>query len=146
VTLAHLNSFNDPVTLTCSVQPAQSAPTCSLNPGSLTFDTNGNATATLTISTGRAMASLVPASVLHGGWPLGFPWLPVAGVALMGAGLGSRSSRRLVRVALGALLLGGLILQAACDGSGSAPQAYTITISGTSGATQHFTTATLTVQ
>ena len=146
VTLAHLNTFDNPVTLTCSVQPAQSAPSCSLNPDSVSFDANGNATAMLTISTGPAMASLVPAAVRYGGHPLGFLWLPVAGFALMGAGLGRRSSRRLVRVALGALLLGGLIFQAACNGSGPASQAYTVTITGTSDSTQHFTTATFTVQ
>src|SRR4029077_1632657 len=144
-TLAHLNTFDNPVALTCSVQPAQSAPSCSLNPASVSFDANGNATATLTISTGPAMASLVPASVRYGGRPLGFLWLPLAGFALMGAGLGRRSSNRLVRVALGALLLGGLIFQAACNGESSGPpsQTYTVTITGTSDATQHFTTATL---
>jgi hypothetical protein len=145
VTLAHLNTFDNPVTLSCSVQPAQSAPSCSLNPHSVTFDASGNATATLTISTGPAMASLVPASVRYGGRPLGFLWLPLAGFALMGAGLGRRSSNRLVRVALGALLLGGLIFQAACNG-GSSGQPYTVTVTGTSGATQHVTTATFTVQ
>jgi hypothetical protein len=63
----------------------------------------------------------------------------------MGAGLGSGCSRRPVRLALGVLLLGGLIFQAACNG-GPASQTYTVTIAGTSGATQHFTSATLTVQ
>jgi len=145
VTLAHLNTFDDRVTLTCSVQPAQSAPRCSLNPGLVTFDANGNATATLTISTGPAMASLVPASVRYGGRALGFLWLPVAGLALMGVGLCRRSSNRLVRVALGALLLGGLLLQAACNGAGSG-QTYTVTITGTSDAIQHVATATLIVQ
>jgi hypothetical protein len=146
VTLAHLNTFANPVALSCSVQPAQSAPSCTLNPGSVSFDANGNATATLTLSTGPAMASLVPAFVRYGGHPLGLLWLPLAGFALMGAGLGCRSPNRLVRAALGALLLGGLIFQAACNGSGPASQAYTVTITGTSDATQHSTTATLTVQ
>jgi hypothetical protein len=146
VTLAHLNTFDNPIALTCSVQPAQSAPSCSLNPNSVTFDAKGNATATLTISTGPAMASLVPASMRHGGRPLGFLWLSLAGFALMGAGLGCRSSNRLVRVALGALVLAGLIFQAACNGAGGASQAYTVMITGTSGATQHFTTTPLTVQ
>jgi FG-GAP-like repeat len=146
VTLAHLNTVDNPVALTCSVQPAPSAPSCSLNPDSVSFDANGHATATLTISTGPAMASLVPAAVRYGGRPLGFLWLPLAGFALMGAGLGRRSSHRLVRVALGALLLGGLILQAACNGASSG-QPYSVTITGTSNTTQHSTTtATLTVQ
>jgi FG-GAP-like repeat len=145
VTLAHLNAFDDPVALSCSVQPAPSAPSCSLNPNSVSFDANGNATATLTLSTGPAMASVVPAVVRYGGRPLGFLWLPLAGFALMGAGLGCRSSKRLVRVALGALVLAGLIFQAACNG-GSSGQPYTVTVTGTSDATQHVTTATLTVQ
>ena len=145
VTLAHLNTFDDPVALTCAVQPAQSAPRCSLNPDSVSFDANGHATATLTLSTGPAMASLVPAAVRYGGRSLGFLWLPLAGFALMGAGLGCRSSKRLVRVALGALVLAGLIFQAACNG-GSSGQPYTVTVTGTSGATQHVATATLTVQ
>ncbi len=143
VTLAHLNTFDNLVTLTCSVQPAQSAPSCSLNPDSVSFDASGNATATLTISTGPAIASLVPASVRYGG----LLWLPVAGFALMGVGLGCRSSNRLVRVALGVLLLGGLIFQSACNGAGGgASQTYTVTINGTSDATHHFATATITVQ
>jgi len=145
VTLAHLNTFDNPVTLSCSVQPAQSAPSCSLNPHSVSFDGHGNATATLTLSTGPATASLVPAAVRYGRWPLGFLWLPLAGFALMGAGLGCRSSESLVRVAFGALLLGGLIFQAACNG-GPASQTYTVTITGTSDATQHVATATLTVR
>jgi len=47
----------------------------------------------------------------------------------------------------GALLLGGLIFQAACAGeSRPGSQTYTVTITGTSESTQHFTTTTLTVQ
>jgi hypothetical protein len=38
-----------------------------------------------------------------------------------------------------------LIFQAACNG-GSSGQPYTVTVTGTSDATQHVTTATLTVQ
>src|SRR5437879_3643879 len=38
VTLSSLNALNDPVALACSVQPSQSAPTCSINPNAVTFD------------------------------------------------------------------------------------------------------------
>ncbi len=145
VTLTHLNTFDNRVALTCSVQPAQSAPRCTFSPGSVSFDANGNATATLTLGTGPTMASMVPAGVRYGGGPLGFLWLPLAGFALMGAGLGWGRSNRLARVALGALLLGGMMLQAACNG-GSDAQTYTITITGTSGTIQHSTSQTLTVQ
>jgi hypothetical protein len=150
VTLKLLNTFDSSVALTCSVQPVQSAPTCSFNPNSVTFDPNGNATATLTINTGAATASLVPASLRHDSCPLHFLWLPVAGFALMGAGFSSSRStrRRLTIFLLGGLLFGGLIFQAACGGGSSGPrsQTYTITVTGASGSTQHSTTTTLTVQ
>jgi hypothetical protein len=153
ITLGHLNTFDNPVALTCSVQPAQSAPTCSLDLNSVTFDANGNATATLTMSTGGATASLVPSSLRHDSRPLPFLWLPVAGFALMGAGFGSSRSvkRKLAMFFVAGVLFGGLIFQAACGGgtagsSGHQSTTYTITVTGTSGSTQHSTTTTLTVQ
>jgi VCBS repeat protein/FG-GAP repeat protein len=144
VTLAHLNSFDHPVALSCSVQPAQSA-TCSLNRNSVTFDSNGNATATLTINTGSATASLGP---LRNSGPLQFLW-PVVGFAIVGAGLGSRRSirQKLMVCISSAVLFGGLIFQSACGGSGApGSTTYTITITGTSASTQHSTTAPLIVK
>jgi hypothetical protein len=150
VTLKLLNAFDNPVTLSCSVQPAQSAPTCSINPSSVTFDTSGNATATLTINTGTTTASLAAPSPRPDSRPLQFLWLPVASFALLGTGLGSaHSTRRRVTVyLLGSILFGGLIFQMACGGGGGGPrsQTYTIMVTGTSGSTQHSTTTTLTVQ
>ena len=148
LSLAHLNSFDDPVAFTCSVQPAQSAPTCSFTPSSVTFDANGNATATLTITTGAETASLVPLSHI---WVSSLFLWPVAVLGMVRAGFGSsRSTRRKPPShLLGGILLGGLILQAACGGaSPRKPQAttYTITVAGTSGSTQHSTTVTLPVQ
>jgi len=82
--------------------------------------------------------------------PLQFLWLPVAGLALLGAGFGcNRSNRRKLTVyLLGGILFGGLIFEAACGGGGSGPSSttYTITVTGTSGSTQHSTTTTLKVQ
>jgi len=150
VTLNHLNAFDNPVALACAVQPAQAAPTCSLNPSSVTFDANGNATATLTINTGTATASFAAPSPSRNSRPLGLLWLPVAGFAFMGAGFGSSLTlkRKLTACLLGGILFSGLILQAACGGGGSGPrsQAYTITVTGVSGSTQHSTTTTLTIQ
>jgi hypothetical protein len=150
ITLDHVNAFDNSVALTCSVQPGPSAPTCSFNPSSVSFDAKGNATAKLTINTIAVTASLVSSSLGYHARPLEFLWLPVAGFALMGASFGCRSSnrKRLMGVVLGALLLGGLTFQAACGGESSGPrsQTYTITITGTSGSTQHSTTVTLTVQ
>jgi FG-GAP-like repeat/FG-GAP repeat len=144
VTLAHLNSFDKPVALVCSVQPSQSG-TCSLSPNSVTFDSNGNATATLMINTGSAPASLD--ALLNPGL-LGFLW-PIACIAVVGAGFSSRRSIRQTLVACisSAVLFGGLIFQLACGGSGApGSTTYTITITGTSASTQHSTTVPLIVK
>ena len=147
VTLNHQNAFDNPITLSCSVQPAQSA-TCSLNPTSITFDANGNASATLTINTGSATALLGPHYLRYDSRPLQFLW-PVAGFAMVGAGFGSRRSirRKLMVCVLGSVLFGGLIFQSACGGSGGpGSTTYTITITGTSASTQHSTTVPLIVK
>jgi hypothetical protein len=144
VTLAHLNTFDNPVALSCSVQPARSA-TCSINPSSITFGSSGNATATLTINTGSATASLGP---LRNSGPLQFLW-PVVGFAIVGAGFGSRRSirQKLMVCISSAILFGGLIFQLACGGSGPPPSTTsTITITGTSASTQHSTTVQLIVK
>ena len=144
VTLAHLNSFDNPVALSCSVQPAQSA-TCSLNPSAVTLDSNGNATATLTFNTGSATASLGPRP---NSGPLQL-LCPVVGFAMIGAGLGSRRSirQKLMVCVSSAVLFGGLIFQSACGGSGApGSTTYTITITGISGSTQHSTTVPLIVK
>ena len=152
ITLDHLNTFDNSVALTCSVQPAQAAPTCSLDRNSVTFDANGNATATLTINTGTATASFATPSPSRDSRPLQFLWLPVAGFALMGAGFGYiRSARRKLTVCLlGGMLFAGVIFQAACGGGSSSggphSATYSITITGTSGSTEHSTTTTLKVQ
>ena len=145
LSLAHLNSFDNPVALACSVQPAQSAPTCSFTPSSVIFDANGNATATLTINTGAATASLVPLG--HDSVSSLFLW-PVAVLGMVGAGFGSRcfTRRKLIFYLLGAVLFEGLIVQVGCGGSGGpGSTTYTITITGTSGSTNHSTTVPLIV-
>ena len=150
VTLSLLNAFDNPIGLTCSVEPVQAAPTCSLDQDSVTFDTNGNATATLTISTGAAVASQVRSSTRHVSPAFRFGWLPIVGFAFMGVGFGSRLSTKRKRTVclLGGILFSALILQAACGGGSSGPrsQTYAITVTGASGSTQHSATTTLTVQ
>jgi hypothetical protein len=146
VTLNLLNAFDNPVTLSCSVKPLQSAPACSINPSFVTFDANGNATATLTINTGAAAASVLPASVRQDSRPLQLLWLPVTGLLLMGAVFSSRRSTR--STLLSGILLAGLSVQAACGGGSGDPGSttYTITVTGMSGSTQHSTTTMLRVQ
>ena len=150
INLKSLNTFTNAVALTCSVQPAQSATTCSINPSSVTFDANGIATATLTINTGAAAASVLPASLGHDLVPLQLLWLPVAGFVMMGAGFTSRRSKgsKLTCCLFSGILFASLILQAACGGGNGEPvfTRYTITVTGTSGSTQHSTRLMLSVQ
>jgi len=141
ISMALLSSYGTPeVNLTCSVEPAQSAPICSFNPNPVTFN-NGLGTATLTLQTTTMAARRDPS--------LPFLWLPVAALALMGAGI--RSSRKKPAACLlGLVLFGGLVFQLSCAGSSKSaqvqPQTYTITITGTAGSNQHSATTTLTVQ
>jgi hypothetical protein len=142
VSLTLLTLFDNPVALTCSVQPAQFAPTCSFNPNPATFNAQRSATATLTIDTGTTTASR--GNLLR----LQYLWLPVAGFALIGTAFSSLR-KKLAAYVLGGILFGGLMFQAACSGASSVaqqPQTYTITVTGTSGPNQHSTTTTLIVQ
>jgi FG-GAP-like repeat/FG-GAP repeat len=148
VTLAHQNTFDSPVELSCSVEPAQSAPTCSIDPDSVTFDASGNATATLAINTNSATAPLAAYSA-HQDAVLQFVWLQIVGAALLGTTLQLRRfcTRKQMKFVIGTLLLGGLIFQAACGGSSPPPsQTYTVTITGISESTQHSATLTVTVR
>ncbi|PYV96981.1 MAG: hypothetical protein DMG89_16030 [Acidobacteria bacterium] len=139
VTVTLLNSFDNPVALACSVQPAgPGAPLCSLNSDSVTPGPNGSATATLTINTTTAAA-------------LGFRpfvWWSAPAIGLIGAGLSrGRSKRKLASSLAVGVLFAGLLLQAACGGNGGpSAQTYTVTITGSSTFTEHSTSVTLGVQ
>jgi hypothetical protein len=146
VTIDRTTLFDNSLSLTCSVQPAQAgAPACSLDAASVAFDANGKASATLTINAGSILAS-------RGSFPLfskmGMLWFPVAGFALLGSGVGFSRKRRLLVVLVGAGLFAGLAMQLACGGgsSGAKSTAYTVTVTGSSGATQHSATVNVTVQ
>lgn len=141
-----ISHFDNPVSLICSVKPAQpGGPACSLSSNSVSFDAIGEASATLTISADShaALLNSRPFSSLL--------WLPVAGFAFLGTGIGVGPSRRRRWMILlaGAALFLGIIVQAACGGGTSGiskPTAYTVMVTASSGATQHSTTANLTVQ
>lgn len=145
VSLQLLNLFNNPVALSCSVQPAQTgSPTCSFNAASVSFDASGKASATLTVSTGsRAMLNrgLFGSGVSF--------WFPIAGAVLFGTGFSARARKksRFLGIIAFAVLLGLIVLQA-CGGGEGGPKStkYVVTITGTSGQTTHSSTVNVTVQ
>lgn len=151
ITIAPTNGFNSAVSLSCSVTPAAAKqPTCTFSPTSVA---GGSGTSTLTVKTTAATtASVAP----HFKGVFYAMWLPVGGLALLGAGFTSRK-KRLLGFLLGCLLFSGLIFMAACGGSsssggggttvpGTPAGAYTVTVTGTSASLTHTAGLTLTVQ
>jgi len=79
--------------------------------------------------------------------------MPLGGLVSIGFAARGRKTRRISSVMLGGVIFAGLTLQVACGGGspnmgGGSPQArnYAITVTGTSGTTEHSTTVNLTVQ
>src|SRR5204863_10044158 len=93
LSLSLLSAFDNPVSLTCGVQPAQAgAPTCSLSSSSVTFDSTGKASATMTVTTGAALLGY--RSQHQDSRLFQFLWLPVTGFAFVAAGIGHSRSRK----------------------------------------------------
>jgi hypothetical protein len=147
VSVESLNGFGETVTLACS-SPASVGINCSMSPSSLATGTS----ATLTVTTTGASATLTPPHnriISYSGL-----WLPMFGFCLAGFSLRMRDHRKKNVVGLMFLLvLTGLFLLEGCGGSDSTGHGhgtplgnYTITVTGTSGSTQHSTTMTLMVQ
>jgi hypothetical protein len=151
VTVTPLNGFTGTVTLGCTVkQVVPDVPTCTGT--SVNITSTAPATGTLTVNTTAASALLErPSSGIFYAM-----LMPVGGMALLGAGIGSAGSRR--RTWFGFLLLGlllsGLFLMPACGGSGGGTKTgnggtptgpYAITVTGTSGSTVVGGTPTLTL-
>ena len=141
VSLVLATTFHGPVNLSCAVQPATSAPTCSLSPNPVTFDSQGNATSTLTIDSSSTSA--------RKGNSLPFLWLPVAAFALAAVRIRAPRPKWLASF-LFLMMFGGLVFQFGCGtstgGKTKEPQTYTVTITASSGAHQHSATTVLTVQ
>ena len=145
-------SFNSPIALTCAIQGVGTPlPTCIFSPSSVTLaDANGGSS-TLTIATIPPTAvRAVPFASMKLFVALS---LPLLGLSL--AGFRPRSTRsrdRIVSALLfSTLLFAGLTFECSCSGrpsqggGGTPPGNYTVTMTGRSGATQHSTTVTLTV-
>jgi hypothetical protein len=148
ITIAPVNGFNGAVSLSCGITPSVTrAPVCSFDPSSVA---NGSGTSTLTVSTTAATsASLAPQSegVFYA------IWLPIGGLALLGAGFIS-GWKKLFGLFLACLMLSGLIFLAACGGGssssgggqpGTPAGTYTVTVSATSGSLTHTIPVTLAV-
>lgn len=137
LTVASANGYTGSVTLSCSVSPVVSpAATCSFGGTSPVTVTITGGTATLTFSTvAPTTASIRPMKMFYA---LMFPFL---GLSLVGAGLGSRSSRRkrLLGMLLLWMILASLVVVPACGGNGNnggggsqgtPAGTYTVTITG----------------
>jgi uncharacterized repeat protein (TIGR01451 family) len=155
VTINSANGFNSAVQFTCSVAPMSAfAPTCSLNPASVTPAANGSASSTPTINTTAPTVASVASAAPTWLYAL---WLPIGGLTWMGIGLTSKTARNRILAALGlCFVLTGVVFLVSCGGGprvedhrrtgGTPPGAYTIIVTSTSGSAQHSTTVTLTVQ
>ena len=153
ITSTAMNGFGGQASLSCTVSPSPAfAPTCALNPTSVTPAANGSATSKLTVRTTGSTASLRP--IFHHGSSLLYAlWIPIFGLAVLG--VGAYQPRKKMRGGLLVILvLAGLGLQAACGGGskyhggspGTPSGQYTVTVNATSGSIAHSTSVTITVQ
>jgi uncharacterized repeat protein (TIGR01451 family) len=135
--------FSGKIALACTVSGPAPMPTCGITPTSVS---PGNS-ATLTISAPGLSAALLPPSAY--GSVAHLPWLAL-GIASVGLLVGLKKERRRLVWAAG-LLAAVVILPAACGGGNSThsstlqPRNYSVTVSAVSGALQHSTTISVTV-
>jgi hypothetical protein len=145
ITVTSVGGFSSAVALTCAVSPVVTkGPTCGFTGSPVTPPANGTGTATLNVSTVAASALNRPADN-RSGLLFYATLLPIGGIALLGAGLGTSSRRRkkVLGVVLPGMLLAGLFVLPACGGgggggggggtTGTPAGSYTITVTGTAG-------------
>jgi len=144
LTFGAQRGFSGTISLACSVSGLAPMPTCGISPSSLTSAES----ATLTVNATALSASLNAPSFEQGAKLYG-AWIPLG---LLGCVLATRfDTKRRKFWALCVLMLAVTIFPAACGGSsnvtkGPPPQNFTITVTATSGALQHSTNVTVTVQ
>jgi hypothetical protein len=154
VTVTPANGYTGTVTLSCSIAPAVTpAPSCSFGSTSPVTVSSSSGSGTLTFTTVGPTSALMKWT---GYYAL---LLPLPALALIGAGFGSRNSRRkqLLGLLLLSIALAGFIVMPACGsnshnsgggGNGGTPAGtYTITITGSdsNGVTQTGSPATVAV-
>jgi hypothetical protein len=143
ITVGSTGGFNAPVALACAVSPVVTkGPTCNIN-SSVTPPANGTTTATLSVGTTAASATLTrPANDRRSGVVYAL-LLPVFGLTLLVATVQPSATRR--RKFVGLVFLGMvltcLLLLPACGGGGGGggggtpTGTYTINVTGTNGTT-----------
>jgi hypothetical protein len=151
VTVSSVNSsYGQAVALSCGSMPAHAA--CHFTSTSVTPAASA-VTSTLTISTNGSASSSLLAPSTNGGARIFYAMLlPIGGIALLGAGSGSRRKRLFGFLLLGIILMG-LLMLPACGGSSGGggggtntpPGSYSITVSGQGGGATHSATLKLTV-
>jgi trimeric autotransporter adhesin len=144
--------FLGTVSLTCSISPTASSDpaTCSLSPTSVNLSGTTAQTSTLTIGTMAPTADLVyPKLGNRKGWLGAGSGAVLALLVFFGIPARRRSWRAMLSILVAMIALGAL---ASCGGSvgggnaGTTPGTYTVTVTGTSGATIASGTVTLAVQ
>jgi uncharacterized repeat protein (TIGR01451 family) len=141
------STYAHAISLSKTGLPANSEGKFTLTP--VTMSGSTPVTSTLNITTTARPVN--GGSLLRGG-PLRASWLPVAGLSLLGLGVGFKRRRWIAGTLLG-LLTGLILLQVACGSSssnsgtsgGTPAGTYLVTITGTSGSASHNTRVTLIV-
>jgi VCBS repeat protein len=147
ITVGQQHEFKGTVELSCSA-PESAGIRCSLSPSSLSPGTDATLTVTTTGNSAALLPRQAPTRWLYGAC------LPFGAIVFSAIGFGRRRDRKegLAFTTLGCMLLVGMVFLVACGGggplqpSGTPPGNYTITVMGSSGATQHSTSVSLTVQ
>jgi uncharacterized repeat protein (TIGR01451 family) len=137
--------FSGTIALACSVSGPAPMPTCGITPASV----NAGGSATLTIDARALAAGMTPQSGFDSPGGLFAAWLPLGVLGCLLTTGFDKKSRRLWVLCLMVLLVA--ILPTACGGGSNPPpppvaQNYTVTATATSGAIQHSTAISVTVQ
>jgi len=153
IQITPLTNFTASISIACSSGLPGGGTTCTPSTNPVTLQGSSPSTVTLVISTFPRVTTT--AGLQPTGRFLYASWLPVAGLAFLGLGVGGRFSRR--RRVLGGMLFVGsmtlLLLLPACGGhssssttTGTPAGTYTINVSATSGSFSQTTPITLVVQ